>query len=105
MMLPVDFDAYRHYSRLFIWRWRRLRRASRIAASTTIYIDLTEVDGETRELAQRIAGRRCDATGLTCSIGVTPKQAPVENRSDGKPDGSPHCWRWPTWRNRRGRCR
>jgi DNA polymerase IV len=53
-----------------------------------IYIDLTEVPGETRELAQRIKDAVRATTGLSCSIGVTPNKLLSKIASElEKPDG------------------
>ncbi|NTV11108.1 MAG: DNA polymerase IV, partial [Zoogloea sp.] len=53
-----------------------------------IYIDLTDLPGETRELALRIKAAVTDATGLTCSIGVAPNKLLAKICSDlEKPDG------------------
>ena len=88
VMLPVDFDAYRHYSRLFKAAVAAIAPCIEDRGIDEIYIDLTEVDGETRELAQRIKQAVRDATGLTCSIGVTPNKLLSKICSDlEKPDG------------------
>ncbi len=53
-----------------------------------IYIDLSELPGETLILAQRIKLAVREATGLSCSIGVTPNKLLSKIGSDlEKPDG------------------
>ena len=88
ILLPANFEAYRHYSRLF---------KSAVAAITPniedrgideIYIDLTDLEEETKALAQRIKQAVSDATGLSCSIGVTPNKLLSKICSDlDKPNG------------------
>ena len=88
VLLPTDFESYRHYSRLF--------KAS-VAAFTTqiedrgideIYIDLTEVEGEVVDIASRIKQAVRNATGLSCSICVAPNKLMAKIGSElDKPDG------------------
>ncbi|MDP5239754.1 DNA polymerase IV [Uliginosibacterium sp. 31-16] len=88
VLLPVDFDAYRHYSRLFKAAVRAIAPALEDRGIDEIYLDLSEVPGETRELAQRIKDAVRAATGLSCSIGVTPNKLLAKICSDlDKPDG------------------
>ncbi len=88
VMLPVDFDAYRHYSRLFKAAVAGIAPCIEDRGIDEIYIDLSEVPGETRELAQRIKQAVRAATGLSCSIGVTPNKLLSKICSDlEKPDG------------------
>ncbi len=88
IMLPVDFDAYRHYSRLFKAAVAAIAPHIEDRGIDEIYIDLTEVPGETHALAQRIKQAVRDATGLSCSIGVTPNKLLSKICSDlEKPDG------------------
>ncbi len=88
IMLPVDFDAYRHYSRLFKSAVTMIAPCIEDRGIDEIYIDLSEVAGETRVLAQRIRQAVRDATGLSCSIGVSPNKLLAKICSDlEKPDG------------------
>jgi DNA polymerase-4 len=74
ILLPVDFDSYRHYSRLFKTAVATIAPVIEDRGIDEIYIDLTEVPGETVELAQRIKDAVRDATGLSCSIGISPNK-------------------------------
>jgi DNA polymerase-4 len=74
ILLPADFDSYRHYSRLFKAAVAELAPLIEDRGIDEIYIDLTEVPGETVALAQRIKDAVRDATGLSCSIGVSPNK-------------------------------
>ncbi|MES2076495.1 MAG: DNA polymerase IV [Pseudomonadota bacterium] len=88
VLLPVNFDAYRHYSRLFKAAVAAIAPAIEDRGIDEIYIDLTEVAGETFELAGRIKQAVRAATGLSCSIGVTPNKLLSKICSDlDKPDG------------------
>ena len=88
VLLPVNFDAYRHYSRLFKQAVLRIAPAIEDRGIDEIYIDLTDVPGETLELASRIKAAVREATGLSCSIGVTPNKLLSKICSDlEKPNG------------------
>jgi nucleotidyltransferase/DNA polymerase involved in DNA repair len=88
ILLPATFDAYRHYSRLFKEAVASIAPDIEDRGIDEIFVDLTEVAGETRELAARIKQAVLDATGLTCSIGVTPNKLLSKICSDlEKPNG------------------
>jgi DNA polymerase-4 len=88
ILLPVDFDAYRHYSRLFKTAVAKIAPQIEDRGIDEIYIDLSEMPGDTRDLAQAIKQAVKDATGLSCSIGVSPNKLLSKICSDlDKPDG------------------
>jgi DNA polymerase-4 len=88
ILLPVDFDAYRHYSRLFKAAVATIAPMIEDRGIDEIYIDLTDVAGGSLDLAQRIKQTVLKATGLTCSIGITPNKLLSKICSDlQKPDG------------------
>jgi len=88
ILLPVDFDAYRHYSRLFKAAVATIAPLIEDRGIDEIYIDLTEVPGDSPGLARRIKQAVRDATGLSCSIGITPNKLLSKICSDlDKPDG------------------
>lgn len=88
ILLPANFDAYRHYSRLFKAAVAGIAPQIEDRGIDEIYIDLSELPDDTRELAQRIKQAVRDATGLSCSIGVTPNKLLSKICSDlEKPDG------------------
>jgi len=81
ILLPVDFDRYRQYSRLFKGAVREIAAHVEDRGIDEIYIDLTALAGgaddpwaAARDLARRIQAAVRDATGLSCSIGVTPNK-------------------------------
>ncbi|MBK8118801.1 MAG: DNA polymerase IV [Sulfuritalea sp.] len=87
-LLPVDFDAYRHYSRRFKAAVATIAPQIEDRGIDEIYIDLTNLPGETLALAQRIKQVVKDATGLSCSIGVSPNKLLSKICSDlEKPNG------------------
>ena len=88
ILLPVDFDAYRHYSRLFKAAVAAVAPEIEDRGIDEIYIDLTDLPGDTLTLARRIKQAVKDATGLSCSIGVSPNKLLSKICSDlEKPDG------------------
>lgn len=88
VLLPTDFDEYRKYSRLFKAAVREVAPVVEDRGIDEIYIDLTDVPGETLEVARAITGRVRETTGLSCSIGITPNKLLSKICSDlDKPGG------------------
>ncbi|NMG74318.1 DNA polymerase IV [Aromatoleum diolicum] len=88
ILLPANFDDYVRYSRLFKATVAEIAPHIEDRGIDEIYIDLTERPGETVALAQRIKDAVRAATGLSCSIGVTPNKLLSKIASDlQKPDG------------------
>ena len=88
ILLPVDFDAYRHYSRLFKAAVATITQQIEDRGIDEIYIDLTHLPDDTPTLARRIKQAVKDATGLSCSIGISPNKLLSKICSDlDKPDG------------------
>lgn len=93
ILLPVDFDEYRRYSRLFKAAVREIAPVVEDRGVDEIYIDLTDVPGARadggRSVALRLKQAVREATGgLTCSIGVTPNKLLSKLASEfDKPDG------------------
>lgn len=88
ILLPADFDAYRHYSRLFKNAVASIAPHIEDRGIDEIYIDLSEQAEETRPLALRIKQAVREATGLSCSIGVAPNKLLAKICSDlEKPGG------------------
>ena len=54
ILLPTDFDSYRHYSRLFKAAVATFTDRIEDRGIDEIYIDLTELPGEPRDIAARI---------------------------------------------------
>lgn len=88
ILLPADFDSYRHYSRLFKNAVAGIAPHIQDRGIDEIYIDLSEQTEETQALAMRIKQAVRKATGLVCSIGVAPNKLLAKICSDlEKPDG------------------
>ncbi|HRH89052.1 MAG TPA: DNA polymerase IV, partial [Rubrivivax sp.] len=99
VLLPVDFDQYRRYSRLFKAAVAEVTPLIEDRGIDEIYIDLSGVPGVdeplghdplggVRAVAQEIRNSVKRATGLTCSIGVTPNKLLSKIASElDKPDG------------------
>lgn len=88
ILLPTDFDAYRHYSRLFKAAVARITPYIEDSGIDEIYMDLSNLPDDSLMLAKRIKQAVLDATGLTCSIGITPNKLLSKICSDlEKPDG------------------
>ena len=88
VLLPVDFDAYRHYSRLFKAAVRAICPLIEDRGIDEIYLDLSDHPEETRALALAIKQAVRDATGLSCSIGIAPNKLLAKICSElDKPDG------------------
>ncbi len=86
LLLPADFDEYRRYSRMFKETVRAIAPHVEDRGIDEIYIDLTElVMNDTagkaldpwvraRDVAMTMQQAVHEATGLSCSIGVTPNK-------------------------------
>jgi DNA polymerase-4 len=92
LVLPVDFDEYRSYSRRFKQIITGIAPVMEDRGVDEVYIDFTEVPGGQREggrvLARLIQKSIFQATGLTCSIGVAPNKLLAKLASEfDKPNG------------------
>jgi DNA polymerase-4 len=87
-LLPADFEAYRHYSRLFKQAVSEIAPQIEDRGIDEIYVDLTDLAQDSVLLAKRIKQAVRDATGLTCSIGIAPNKLLAKIGSElDKPDG------------------
>lgn len=92
ILLPVDFDEYRRYSRRFKAEILALAPVMENRGIDEVYIDFTQAPGGQeaggRVLAERIQQAIYRATGLTCSIGVAPNKLLAKMASEfNKPGG------------------
>ena len=88
VLLPVDFAAYRHYSRLFKAAVATIAPCIEDRGIDEIYIDLTDLPQASDVLARALKQAVRDATGLSCSIGISPNKLLSKIASDlDKPDG------------------
>ena len=87
-LLPADFDAYRHYSRLFKQAVGEIAPQIEDRGIDEIYVDLTDLAQDSVILAKRIKQAVRDATDLSCSIGIAPNKLLAKICSElDKPDG------------------
>ena len=87
-LLPADFEAYRHYSRLFKQAVSEIAPQIEDRGIDEIYIDLTDLAQDSVILANCIKQAVRDATGLSCSIGIAPNKLLAKICSElDKPDG------------------
>ena len=92
IVLPVDFDEVRKYSRLFKNTIHEIAPLMEDRGVDEVYIDFTEVPGGQREggrvLARLIQKAITEVTGLTCSVGVAPNKLLAKMASEfNKPNG------------------
>jgi DNA polymerase-4 len=92
IILPVDFDEYRRFSRRFKQVIGEIAPVMEDRGVDEVYIDFTDVPGGQREggrvLARLIQKSILEATGLTCSIGVAPNKLLAKMASEfEKPNG------------------
>ena len=99
ILLPMDFDSYRLYSRKFKAAVAELAPVIEDRGIDEIYIDLTDVPGirdsighdplgGVRAFALELKNNVRRATGLTCSVGVTPNKLLSKIASElDKPNG------------------
>lgn len=88
LLLPANFEAYVRMSRAFKAAAAGIAPRMEDRGIDEIYLDLTEVEGETRDLGLSLKAAVFEATGLTCSIGITPNKLLSKLASElQKPDG------------------
>ncbi len=74
ILLPCDFEAYGRASRAFKAAAAAVAPRIEDRGIDEIYLDLTEVEGGAFDLGRRLQAAVREATGLSCSIGVTPNK-------------------------------
>lgn len=88
ILLPADFNAYRYYSRLFKNAVTQVTTKIENRGIDEIYLDLSDLPQTSLQLAQQLQKLVWDATGLTCSIGISPNKLLSKIASDlNKPNG------------------
>ena len=92
IVLPVDFNEIRRFSRLFKQTIAEVAPLVQDRGIDEVYIDFTDVPGGQREggraLARLIQRAIFEKTGLTCSIGVAPNKLLAKMASEfDKPNG------------------
>ena len=92
IVLPVDFEEVRKYSRLFKSTITEIAPLMEDRGVDEVYIDFTDVPGGQRTggrvLARLIQKAIFEATGMTCSVGVAPNKLLAKMASEfNKPNG------------------
>ena len=88
ILLPANFEAYRHHSALFKAAVAQIAPQIEDRGIDEIYIDLTDLPVEAHTLAVHIKQAVHQATGLTCSIGISPNKLLSKMASElDKPNG------------------
>ncbi len=89
VLLPADFEQYRQQSRAFKAALVAIAPAMEDRSIDEVYLDLTAVpETDTVRLAQTLKDAVQQATGLRCSIGISPNKLLSKIASDlDKPDG------------------
>ncbi|MBB5390173.1 DNA polymerase-4 [Herbaspirillum sp. SJZ102] len=88
ILLPVNFDLYRNYSRLFKDAIRAISPIIEDIGIDEIYADVSALDGSAEDIAKQLKAAVFNATKLTCSVGIAPNKLLAKLSSDmQKPDG------------------
>lgn len=88
VLLPVNFELYRHYSQLFKAAIRSISPQVENIGIDEVYADVSSLPGDATEIAQQLKSAVFAATGLTCSVGIAPNKLLAKLCSEmQKPDG------------------
>lgn len=88
ILLPADFEAYRHFSHRFKAAVHAIVPQIESRGIDEIYIDFSDLPESNETVARRIKNAVFEATGLTCSIAVAPNKLLAKIGSElDKPDG------------------
>jgi DNA polymerase IV len=88
IMLPVNFDLYRQYSRKFKAAVLEVCPVMEDRGIDEVYLELSGISGSAESIAADLQASVFNATGLTCSIGVAPNKLLAKICSDlNKPNG------------------
>lgn len=88
ILLPADFTRYRQYSRRFKEVVAEIAPHMEDRGIDEIYLDLSGLEQDSLTLARQLKQAVHDATGLSCSIGISPNKLLSKIASDlDKPDG------------------
>jgi DNA polymerase-4 len=88
VFLPVDFGAYREYSRRFKTALATIEPHMEDRGIDEVYVDLSARSEDSATLGRAMKKAIFDATALTCSVGIAPNKLLAKISSDlDKPDG------------------
>jgi DNA polymerase-4 len=88
VLLPVNFDLYRRFSRQFKEAVRSISPVVQDIGIDEVYADVTELEEDSHTVARHIKDAIRAACGLTASVGIAPNKLLAKLCSDlDKPDG------------------
>ena len=88
VFLPVDYDEYSRVSEIIKTTLKEISPIMEDVGIDEAFLDLSEIDEPSDEIAQKIKRRIKEKTGLTCSIGIASNKLLAKIASDmQKPDG------------------
>lgn len=88
ILLNGDFEVYGRVSRAFKAAVAEIAPRIEDRGIDEIYLDLTDLAASSEDLGRRLKAAVKEATGLTCSIGITPNKLLSKMASElQKPDG------------------
>jgi len=88
VLLPVTFELYRKFSRLFKDAVRSVSPIVEDIGIDEVYADVSATVEDSAEIARRLRAAVFDSTGLTCSVGLAPNKLLAKLCSDiRKPNG------------------
>lgn len=88
ILLPVNFELYRQYSRQFKDAIRSVSPTIEDIGIDEVYADISLLEDDALTIAGRLKSAVFEATQLTCSVGIAPNKLLAKLCSDmQKPDG------------------
>jgi DNA polymerase-4 len=88
IFLPVDYEEYSRVSEKFKSVLREISPVMEDVGIDEAFLDISDIDRPSEEIAREIKQRVWEEAGLTCSIGIAPNKLLAKIASDmQKPDG------------------
>ena len=88
VFLPVDYEEYSRVSGIIKTALKEMSSIMEDVGIDEAFLDISEIDKPSEEIAQEIKKRIMEETGLTCSIGIASNKLLAKIASDmQKPDG------------------
>ncbi len=88
VFLPVDYDEYSRVSQIIKNVLKEISPIMEDVGIDEAFLDISEIDKPSEEIAEEIKKRIMEETGLTCSIGIASNKLLAKIASDmQKPDG------------------
>lgn len=88
VFLPVDYEEYSRVSGIIKTALKEISPIMEDVGIDEAFLDISEIDKPSEEIAQEIKKRIMEETGLTCSIGIASNKLLAKIASDmQKPDG------------------